>query len=230
MFTRKHWIYFTRNSGIRTKGGIPTLGSKGDFMGITIHYKGKTREERRIEEIASHYEKKNFNKTYVDFAVEPRWIKYGYVHAPDYEEHWEKYNLSSWSDIIKEKHGNVLPERYKGIILHLDEGCEPLWLCFGKYDDWRLHNFTKTQYAKNGYVTHMVAAELLKELNPFVDELHVYDEAEYYETADVKRLVKNFIGMERSLKSFGKLVKEIAKKHNLKIVTGYDTNDNNEGK
>lgn len=167
---------------------------------MKLYYKGTVSEEGRIDEIIAHYEKKKLPKKPVDFTVEPQWIQFGHLCLPYQDVHREKYFLSTWAEMMRAHYDFKRPERFKGIALDLDEGCEPLWFCFAKYDRWVLNNFTRTQDAKYNFLTHIMAAELIRELKPYVDNLQVFDEGEYYESRDVNRLARNFVDAVRTVK------------------------------
>lgn len=192
-------------------------------MGITIHYHAAVGEEQRIDEATRHFDRPDYNPRRVDFVIDRKWIKQGYLYQPDYRDNWEKYSLGSWADIIRERHGGKLPAKYKGIIFNIDEGCEPLWFAFGLYPDaWHCRHFTKTQFAKGGFATHVKAINLLGELKSYVDELEVYDEVGFWETRNLMEAARIFGQSEEMIKSLGNLLKDIASQHGLTVESGYD--------
>ncbi|HEY4216441.1 MAG TPA: hypothetical protein VGM67_04850 [Gemmatimonadaceae bacterium] len=136
-------------------------------MGITIHYTLYLREENAIHGLVH---------TASTFAAQHAW---------------------PWREIQRE---NAVLERgpkpgdfrYEGssygIEITPNDRCEPLRLEFGV--DGFAADYTKTQFA--GPVVHREIVALLDALNPFLLELEVIDEGEYWETRDETLLAQNF--------------------------------------
>ena len=193
-------------------------------MGITIHYHAKAKQIHNIIEFFNHY--KEYNPKIVDFPFHKKWVKRGAVYQPDYEENWDKYHLCIGGKIKRYRYNGRLPDHYRGIILELDKGCEPLWFTFGLYPDsdykWNCDEFTKTQFAKKGFVTHVEVIDRLKELEPMVDYLKVKDEAKLWGKGDLEYSAHIFRQMEKALKVFGNYLKEIGKEKGFDVRTGWD--------
>lgn len=164
-------------------------------------------------EFFSNY--KEYEPKIVDFPFSKKWVKSGAIYQPDYNENWEKYRLCIGADVKKHRYNGKLPDHYRGIILNLDEGCEPLWFAFGLYPSsdyrWNCDEFTKTQFAKKGFSTHVEAIDRLKGLQPMVDYLDVRDEAKLWEKGDLQYSANIFgqmTGPSRLLReSLGSLAK-----------------------
>ena len=72
----------------------------------------------------------------------------------------------------------------KVIVLKPHADCEPLSFEFG--EDLFFGNSVKTQFAPPE--VHVGIINLLKSLQPFLKELHVFDEGEFWETQDISLL------------------------------------------
>ena len=58
------------------------------------------------------------------------------------------------------------------------------------YSMWVCASFTKTQFA--GDITHIRVAEILRYLAGFCSLVQIYDEADYYEMRDRKKMLNAF--------------------------------------
>jgi hypothetical protein len=72
----------------------------------------------------------------------------------------------------------------QGIVILAHEMCEPIYLQFGT--DLYFQDFVKTQFA--GARVHVQIVELLRKLKPFLADLSVDDEGEYWRGSNREKL------------------------------------------
>ena len=77
----------------------------------------------------------------------------------------------------------------KGIIIVPEKNCEPVIMEFDR--DLCIQNFCKTQYADAAI--HITVINLIREIEPYFQILHVFDEGEYWEKRDIDLLREKFI-------------------------------------
>ncbi len=193
-------------------------------MGITIHYQLMVDSEEKVDRITERFSSKSYDRKIVDCPFDFRLLESGYMDAPDMEQNWEEYALHSMADIIKGEMGNRLPERFKGAVLLVDNGCEPFWLTFGDYGEqgWWNRHFTKTQYAREGFRTHVEIINMLRELNEMADYLKVIDETGLWESGDLEAAAGIFRQNEITLKAFGTMLRDASRDAGLEIEAGYN--------
>ncbi|HUI29690.1 MAG TPA: hypothetical protein VLX91_05700 [Candidatus Acidoferrales bacterium] len=122
----------------------------------------------------------------------------------------------------------------KGIILYPHEKCEPLEFVFDlnslELASYQIADdkpgviygynscWSKTQCA--GFKTHVLVCETIRLAEKYVDFSKIKDEAEYYHTRDLLVGIKNFNELKFSIRNFGKLLNDVAKKHGLSAKSG----------
>ncbi len=67
-----------------------------------------------------------------------------------------------------------------GLILNVDNLCEPIFLEFDK--DWQCGDFVQTQFA--GVKCHIEIIEFFREIQNYFVKLELFDEGEYWDTND----------------------------------------------
>jgi hypothetical protein len=132
-------------------------------MGVTIHFEGRLKSEKVYEDLLALTSAIANAQKWLTEAIEP--TEKTLLRVRD-EEEWD-YT------------GPV-----KGIIVRLDEDCDPLRLEFDR--DLYIQEFVKTQFA--GVQCHLRVIDLLKSIQPLFHELKVEDEGEYWETEDLATL------------------------------------------
>jgi len=156
---------------------------------VFLYYSAHAHSESQVRQIAESLRSQPYPKVMVDFPFDDRWTAPGYRHRDDYNENWTKYGLCSFARLVQDEWRELLPDHYKGAVISIDDGCDPLWLAFGKYriDWWACEHFTRTFNASSGFHAHIRAVELLRTLADQVDELHVIDETGLWETRDLEK-------------------------------------------
>ena len=84
----------------------------------------------------------------------------------------------------------------KGIIIVPEKNCEPVIMEFDR--DLCIQNFCKTLYADAAI--HITVINLIREIEPYFQILHVFDEGEYWEKRDINLLREKFIIASELLK------------------------------
>jgi hypothetical protein len=132
-------------------------------MGVTIHFEGQLKSDNDFNSVMTRA--KNFAWTnempYEFFSVPLK--KLGRVKD---EKDWDYEGPA------------------KGIKIQPDPNSDPLWLEFDKNN--YIQEYCKTQFA--GIGVHLKIISLLKEIEPYFNELFVIDEGEYWETNDAANL------------------------------------------
>jgi len=112
----------------------------------------------------------------------------------------QKFAKRKSADIVKLDNDKKLLQRVKdekdwdyegevkGIQFQPHENSDPLVLEFDS--DLYIQEYCKTQFA--GISTHIEIIEFLREIEPFFDNLVVFDEGEFWETNDIKVLEQKF--------------------------------------
>jgi len=88
----------------------------------------------------------------------------------------------------------VMPVEFFWLPLWAGEGCEPTNLMLGRYPKekgWSGEGFTKTQYAEHFVQAHLLVIAALDACKKVSILKEVTDEAEFWETRDLKVLAKN---------------------------------------
>jgi len=196
-------------------------------MGTTVHYHAKANQDKQIEDVIYFFNRyQHQHPTVVDFPFDRKWLKRGFTQQPDYPENWEKYYLCSGGNIKRKDYNGELPDHYMGIILEPDVGCEPLWFTFGRYPDlnpqWNCDEFTKTQFARDGFLTHVDVISKLEELEPLVDYLEVNDEAELWKRGDLEHSARIFGETGQGIRKLGELLTELGKEYGVSVKTGWE--------
>jgi len=134
-------------------------------MGVTIHFEGKlkqTNSTKKVIDIVKKFAEQN-NMAYSEFSEENVLLK----RVKD-EEDWDYY--SSTTGIEIQPHENTDPLRFE-----FDE-------------NGYIQDYCKTQFAD--IEIHVKIIKLLKQIEPFFDNLIVIDEGEYWDTNDIELLDK----------------------------------------
>ncbi|MFT3796474.1 hypothetical protein [Flavobacterium sp.] len=136
-------------------------------MGVTIHFDGKLKSE-------------NDYKTVVEFA-----IKFAEQNKMDFNlfEEADKLLLRVKDEQDWDYQGFV-----RGIRIQPHENSDPLNLEFDK--DNYIQEYCKTQFADTE--THVKLINFLKSIQSNFEQLHVYDEGEYWETQS-EEILENHI-------------------------------------
>lgn len=150
-------------------------------MGVTIHFEGRLRDADGYRGLL------------------------GVVRSIASEKTW----LTEEFSIAQAKLVRVLDEKdcdyvgpTKGIVVYVDEWCEPVRLEFDK--DFYIQEYVKTQFA--GTAVHVEVVSLLRAIEPFFADLHVTDEGEYWESGDRPRL-------KRHITTINELIRDELKKN-----------------
>jgi hypothetical protein len=77
-----------------------------------------------------------------------------------------------------------------------DERCDPLRFEFGI--DHVAQSFVKTQFA--GLDAHLAVVSLLDELTPYLSDLAVEDEGEFWDTRDMAVLARNLAACDQMIR------------------------------
>ena len=84
----------------------------------------------------------------------------------------------------------------KGIIIVPEKNCEPMIIEFDR--DLCVQHFCKTQFADTGI--HITVINLIREIEPLFQILHVFDQGEYWEKRDINLLRERFTIASEMLK------------------------------
>ncbi len=136
-------------------------------MGVTIHFEGKLKQTKSIDkviEIVREFAKQN-NMQYSEFTEDNILLK----RVKD-EKNWDYYSSTI------------------GIEIQPHENTDPLRFEFDK--DGYIQDYCKTQFAD--IEIHVKVINLLKQVEPFFDNLIVLDEGEYWDTNDIELLDELF--------------------------------------
>jgi hypothetical protein len=141
-------------------------------MGVTIHFEGQLSSSGNFDKLITVA--KNFAE----------------------HNHWEyfmfKENHKLLERVKDEKDWNYEGPT-KGLQLQLDLNCDPLILEFD--ENLYVQEFCKTQFADTS--VHIFVIDLLRQIEPYFDNLIVEDEGEYWETSDVNLLQRHIDNCNR---------------------------------
>lgn len=167
-------------------------------MGVTIHYNGKM-ERARLAEMLDAARL---------YCAENRWL----YHDIDDRIIGQVERIVETRETPIEIHGvegtdvetftKMFPidDTLRGLVINVHPKCEPVWLTFNEAGElayymplndlgeyWEMKSlFTKTQFA--GIETHLAVCDFLHYLQDnYFPGLHVYDEANYFESGDAAR-------------------------------------------
>ena len=159
-----------------------------------MYYRAHASRDAQIDQVTETFSKPGYNPKIVDFPFSRRWLTSGAIHEPDYQDNWEKYGLCIVANVMKDRYADQLPDHFRGVVMEIDEGCEPVWFAFGRYPDniWRCDHFTSTQYASRGFQAHLGLVDLLLELGPLVDRMRVVDASDYWHTGDAGEAARRY--------------------------------------
>jgi hypothetical protein len=162
-------------------------------MKVGIYYKAVVKDEAKIEEIVERFDNGKYKSLKLDFPLSKRYFKSTLTRTKDNFEEYMKEAYHDWAKSCLMVYG-VMPSRFKGILFDLDPEAGSLGLVFGKFNDheWKCNNYLPTHKSTKGFQTHMDAVNLLKELQPFVDELEVDDETGFWQTGNLQSAKKKF--------------------------------------
>jgi hypothetical protein len=127
--------------------------------GITIHYEGIATSAEAVDQVIA---------AATAFAKSQKWRVEPVAQAKGQLERANEGRTTQYE-------GKVT-----GVILHVNDDCEPIHLEFGS--DRLLQDNVKTQFA--GAAVHIKIIELLESLRPHFSKLEVDDEGDYWETHD----------------------------------------------
>jgi hypothetical protein len=193
-------------------------------MDFTMYYRADASQDQQIDRVIETFDRPQYNPKLVDFPFSRTWLRNGAIYAPDYHDNWEKYGLSIVADVVKDRYAGQLPDHFRGVVMEMDEGCEPVWFAFGHYPDgvWRCDHFTNTQYASRGFPTHLDLVERLLELGPLVDHLRVVDASDYWHTGDAVEAARRYRESKDLVASLGDLLRDMTPELLAPTVPGHD--------
>lgn len=134
-------------------------------MGVIIGYKGKIKDKALVDPFIKNveeYARKHKWECQLFFEKEMTLKRDG---PADENGEWESWNYTGPVTILR---------------LMCHPQCDPL--CFEIGEDLIFSDFVKTQFAPVDI--HIAIIELLQRVQPFLSELEVEDEGEYWETRD----------------------------------------------
>ncbi len=143
-------------------------------MGVTIHFEGKLKSHKyfdNIVQISTDFAQSN-NMVYQIFE-EPEKL----LQRIKNEEDWDYQGLT------------------RGIKIQPGINSDPLWIEFDS--DYYIQEYCKTQFADIDI--HIKIIELLKEIEPYFQDLIVDDEGEYWDTHDIAILQKHLANCFRDI-------------------------------
>lgn len=124
--------------------------------------------------------------------------------------------------------------RKKGIWLNVHPKCETVEftfdLCTLELADYESYDHSpgviygyngfsyKTQFA--GFPTHILVCKTIKLTEKYIDFSNINDEGDYYHGQDVEKAKKAFGESTAMIEDFGKILKKMAKRLGLRVVTG----------
>jgi hypothetical protein len=146
-------------------------------MGITIHYTGRARSAKAIDQLIDAAQV---------FAVQRHWQFAMYdepVHILDPRGEDETGSASG---------------PYRGIIINPHPDCESIWFIFDASNE--LCGFTKTQFAP--FQVHVEILKLLREIEPYMETFEVMDESGLWENGDEAAARDRFRFLDAAIGSF----------------------------
>jgi len=159
-------------------------------MGITIHYRFMVRNRdavletlKRVKEIAVKIGMKIIEDKETSLIIHPH---------PDCET--ISLEFCKWKEVKSIKEGDY---------------CKDTLLAYEKVlsdDDFVCSSFTKTQYA--GFRTHILVAEIIRNVAVRSTLAYVSDEAGYYETGDMQKTAGNFDASTKMISKMAGMLKE----------------------
>jgi hypothetical protein len=161
-------------------------------MGVTIHFEGQLRSLTDYKEVI------NIARGFAEFNE----MEFSFF------EEANKLLERVKDDIDWDYQGQT-----KGIRIQPDDNSDPLILEFDK--EGYIQEYCKTQFAE--IKIHIKIINLLKQIEPFFENLIVYDEGEYWETGNAEILEEHF---ENCFKAI-----EEAKKENIKLSGPFRISD-----
>lgn len=176
-------------------------------MAVAIHYNGRLDDRARLAELLDAARL---------FCIEQQWLYrdvdeeiVGTVERIAAERDSEDGNAARGGDSVTEQ--TPISDTLSGVLLMWQPQNEPVWLTFNgvgelayympvsdRGDYWE-HKTLSASTQRAGVETHMAFCELLHLLqNEFMPRLNVFDEANYFESGDVGRLLNALQARESS--------------------------------
>jgi hypothetical protein len=146
---------------------ILTVRSEDALAGVTINYEGRAKDGAAVE------------RTLAALRVEAGKNGWSVGDASANDAKLER--------IVKGKNAQYRG-LVRGVVLRPSPNCEPFYVQFDS--SHFMQDFVKTQFA--GADIHVKLIEILKAIRPLLTELMVFDEGEYWETGDGKKLQGHF--------------------------------------
>lgn len=162
-------------------------------MGVELRYQGKLSGEGQLDRIIRSLDISELHPKRVDMPYDARYDVSGYALRPDFPLHRDAYLTLARFRIRAPEYGGVMPLHYKGLILNIAPGHEPLSVIFGAYPhrgEWVLDGCTKTQFA--GLDSHLRMIGVLDALKSYVPGLRVRDDSGYWTHRDARRAAELF--------------------------------------
>jgi len=164
-------------------------------MGITIHYKGKLNSpdltDFFLDEVLDIVKSMEWEyTTFTESKNDPIPLKGLFI---------KPYPKSEFLQFMVDKNGNL---RNAILIEHFDDDHETTYI-----------NHIKTQYAP--IEIHIAVVKLLKYLNQkYIGNLEVWDEGDYWQTADEHHLMEKFKFLNAKIEKFGDILDSISFEEN----------------
>jgi hypothetical protein len=142
----------------------------------------------------------------------------------------------------------IIEDKETSLIIHPHPDCETLSLEFHKWkeiknikdwdyckdtmldyekvisdEDFVCSSFTKTQYA--GLKTHILVAEVLRQVAGRCTLAYVSDEAHYYETGDMRKTAENFDASSKMIGKMAGMLKEAFGSENVYCSVDHVSNN-----
>jgi hypothetical protein len=135
-------------------------------MGVTVHFEGRLKGTQAFSSLLLYIEEIGRAETLLTERFENSQTKLGRVRE---ERPWDYVGPT------------------KGILLYLQEDCEPLRLEFDR--ELYVQEWVKTQFA--GVDTHIRLIQILRNIERFFHTLAVNDEGEYWESENREALAEH---------------------------------------
>jgi hypothetical protein len=142
-------------------------------MGVTIHFEGHLRDHAAMKDLLQFARR---------FASERGWV------TDDINEANVKLSRVDENERDCDYLGPL-----SGLKLIPGNDCEPIKLEFD--NDLYVQEWTKTQFA--GAEIHLTVCDFLHAIEPYFETLKVNDEAEYWDTGDIKLLKQHLANCDR---------------------------------
>ena len=155
------------------------LFASGAWAGVTVHYQGKAKDAAAVAKVLAAA-----RSVASDHGWEVREASVASASAPRVVAGKER----------------AYQGPLNGIVIYPHPMCEPIYIRFGT--DLFMRDYVKTQFA--GPDVHVEVVGLLRKLKPFLADLQVQDEGEYWETGDRAKLATQIATVNAMIESIRK--------------------------